>query len=351
MAFNRPSLLDIIARIKSDVEGKLTAGQKTLRKSAIAIISRAMAAAAHLCHGHLEWIARQIMPDTADPENLRRWASIWGIVPQPATYSQGPVTITGQAGKVLAAGTVILRADGRRYLLDAEATVGGGGTVSADITAEEPGLDGNAEVGIPLSLETPDSAITAIVVGSGGLALGTDEETEESILERLLERIQLPPLGGADADYERWAKEVPGVGQAWCYPANQGPGTVGLAFTTDDPDDLIPGPSLVSEVQDYIDARRPVTADFTAFAPTPVDLDFSIELKEADTSAIRAAVEAELKDLLQRESEPGGTILISRIREAISIASGEVDHELTSPSADVTSATGELLIFGEITWG
>jgi uncharacterized phage protein gp47/JayE len=349
VAFQRPSLLDIIERIKADVEAKLTEGQKTLRKSAIAIVSRAMAAAAHLCHGHLEWVSRQIMPDTADLENLKRWASIWGVQQQPATYSQGPITITGQAGQVIDALSILLRGDGRRYILDAQVTIGGGGTVAGSITAEEPGADGDAEIGIPLSLETPNSSVTSIVVASPGLDLGTDEETPESLLERLLERIQEPPLGGAAADYERWAKEVPGVGQAWCYPANQGPGTVGLAFTTDDPDDPIPSPSLVEEVQDYIDLIRPVTADFTAFAPIAEDLDFTIELLP-DSPEVRAAVEQELKDLLQRESEPGGTILISHIREAISIAAGEADHVLTAPVADVESDPGDLLVFGAITW-
>jgi uncharacterized phage protein gp47/JayE len=54
--------------------------------------------------------------------------------------------------------------------------------------------------------------------------------------------------------------------------------------------------------------------------------------------------------MLLRDAEPGGTILISHIREAISIAAGEVDHVLSAPAANVTHASGQLATFGAITW-
>ena len=62
------------------------------------------------------------------------------------------------------------------------------------------------------------------------------------------------------------------------------------------------------------------------------------------------AVEAELRDLLARDAEPGGTILISRIREAVSIAAGETDNVVSTPTANVTHAAGELAVLGVITW-
>ena len=65
---------------------------------------------------------------------------------------------------------------------------------------------------------------------------------------------------------------------------------------------------------------------------------------------ICAAIEAEIIDLLRREAVPGGTVLLSHLREAISIAAGEADHALTIPAANVTHATGELAVLGTITW-
>jgi uncharacterized phage protein gp47/JayE len=88
----------------------------------------------------------------------------------------------------------------------------------------------------------------------------------------------------------------------------------------------------------------------TVVAPVAVPLDLTITGLTPDTAAVRAAIEAEIIDLLRREAVPGGTILLSHLREAISIAAGEADHALTIPAANVTHATGELAVLGTITW-
>ena len=62
------------------------------------------------------------------------------------------------------------------------------------------------------------------------------------------------------------------------------------------------------------------------------------------------AVEAELADLIRRESEPGGTLLVSHIREAISTSAGETDHVLTSPTADVVEQATEIATYGMTTF-
>src|SRR3546814_9357991 len=117
----------------------------------------------------------------------------------------------------------------------------------------------------------------------------------------------------------------------------------------DDRVDIIPLPADVDAVADYLDALRPVTAEVVVFAPTAHAVDFTITATPA-TVAVKAAIEAELRDLLQREGEPGGTILLTHIREAISIAAGETDHVLVSPVANVVAAAGHLPVFGAITW-
>ena len=47
---------------------------------------------------------------------------------------------------------------------------------------------------------------------------------------------------------------------------------------------------------------------------------------------------------------PGVTIPVSRIWEAVSIASGESSHDLTAPVANVTHATGEIPVMGTVTY-
>jgi uncharacterized phage protein gp47/JayE len=69
-----------------------------------------------------------------------------------------------------------------------------------------------------------------------------------------------------------------------------------------------------------------------------------------DTTAVRAAVEAQLRDLHNREGGLGDTLLVSHIREAISSATGESDHDLQSPTADVEAESNQLLTFGGCVW-
>jgi uncharacterized phage protein gp47/JayE len=85
-------------------------------------------------------------------------------------------------------------------------------------------------------------------------------------------------------------------------------------------------------------------------APTAVPLNFTISGLLPATSAVQAAVVAELQDLLLREAVPGGTLLLSHIRAAISAAAGEDDFVLTAPTANVVHTIGNMAILGTVTW-
>lgn len=317
----------------------------------LGVIARAIGGASHQLHGHLDWISRQILPDTADDEELDRHGSLWGVTRKAADYAQGDVVFTGTNGSTIPALTVLVRSDGVEFTTDAEGTISGG-TATVAVTCSTAGTTGNTDAATTLSLQSPVSGVnSSATVDTGGLAGGDDTEEDDDYRARIRDRIQQPPNGGSENDYVAWAKEVAGVTRAWCYPLWLGAGTVGVTFVRDDDVDIIPSGAEVTEVQDYIDdpSRRPVTADVTVFAPTPVELDITVAISP-NTAAVQAAITAEIEDLLLREAEPGGTILLSHLREAVSIAAGEYDHDLTVPAADVTHADGELAVLGTITF-
>lgn len=351
MAFQRPTLTQLISRVETDLQTRMP-DQKggILRRSVLGVIARVMAGVAHMLHGFLEWLSRQFLPDTSESEWLVRHASLFGISRRAETAATGSVTFTGSDGATIPQGTTLVRNDGTEFTTDEGGTISGG-EASIDVTASEAGTEGNTDEGVTLSLASPINSVDSeATVDSGGISGGTEDESDDDLRARLLQRMRNTPQGGAENDYERWALEVAGVTRAWVYPQNSGAGTVGVTFVMDNQaGSIIPGGSKVTEVQEYIDERRPVTAAVTVFAPSAVALDFTIALTP-DTTAVRDAVEAELKDMLVRDAEPGGTILYSRIREAISIAAGETDHDLVSPTDDVTHSTGEIAVFGSITW-
>jgi uncharacterized phage protein gp47/JayE len=207
-----------------------------------------------------------------------------------------------------------------------------------------------------LQLVTPISGIEGTgTVDADGLTGGTDIESLTLLLERLIRRIQDPPKGGAPGDFVTWALEVAGVTRAWEYvgvdgEGNPGIGKVALAFVRDEDDSIIPSAGEVEEVQDYLNDRF-FGEEVIVFAPTAAPMAFEIRLSP-NTVAVQNAVKAELQDMITRDAEPGGTIPISRINEAISAAAGEVDHLLVSPTADVEHDFGEMATYNAagFTW-
>lgn len=349
MAFQRPTLIEIIDRTFADLVGRLNLQGALLRRSVVGVLARVLAGAAHMMYGHIEWIAKQAIPDTAD-EWLSRWAAIWGVARREAEFASGEASFAGTVnGTVIPALTVLKRSDGVEYETQADATVTAG-VATAAVKAIDAGALGNADVGVTLTLVFPIASINSTAtVAAGGITNGSDVEGNESLRARLLARIQQPPHGGAAFDYVAWALQVPGVTRVWVYPLHLGAGTVGITFVRDNDVSIIPDSGEVDAVQDYIDARRPVTAEATVFAPVADALNFTIAVTPS-TAAVKSAIEAELRDFVMREAEPGGTVLWSRINEAISIAAGEFDHELTVPSGDVVYATGHIAVMGTITW-
>lgn len=350
--FSRPSLTALVQRVRADVLSRQTDADQ-LRRSDAEVQARVLAGAAHGLYGFIDWVCKQILPDTADAEYLERHASIRGVSRKAASAATGTATFAVQVGASVPSGTLLQALDGTKFQTTALATIVGlVGT--APVVAVEAGASGNRSVGESLALVSPLPGVgsTAVVVSLSG---GADTELDDALRGRLLTRIQQPPQGGAKGDYVAWALEVAGVTRAWEYPGEMGPGTITVRFVRDNDGTgaaIIPDAGEVAAVQAYMEGpgKRPVTAQLSVAAPIAAPLNFTFTALAPDSAAIRAAIQAELQDLLIREAKPGGTVLLSHIRAAISVASGEDDFTLTAPAANVVSATGYLSTMGAIVW-
>ena len=352
MPFKRPTITELNDRIKGDIEASIEQNTPILKKAVLWVLAKVFAGAVHLLFGFLDFLSRQIMPDTAESEYLERWADIWGVTRKPSTFAEYDIQIDGTESAVLTAGSIFSSVNEIEYETLSEVTITEG-VATVHIRATTSGSVGNLETDDNVELVNPVAGINSIAtVLSTNQLSGVDEEDDEDLRIRLLERIQNSPQGGSVNDYIRWAKEVAGVTRVWVYSNWMGPGTVGVTFVTDDdPDSIIPGTALVTEVQEYIDDpdRKPINADVTVFAPTEKTLNFTITI-DPDTTEIRDAVQEELTDLIFREATPGNILRLSKIREAVSGASGEEDNDITFPAGDVTIANNEIGVLGTITW-
>ncbi len=344
MPFETPSLPVLINRTQSDL------ASDSLRQSDAQVLARTLSGAAFGLYGYLDWIAEQILPDTADETTLERIAALRLHQPRKAAQAAvGSVGFSAAAGAVLDADTLLQTSDGRSY----KVTLGGttsGGTNTAPIQALDAGSLGNADAGLTLFPVQPVQGIgNTFTVLAPGLTGGVAQESLESLRSRVIRSYRVTPHGGSAADYETWALECQGITRAWCRGNYLGPGTVGLFVMRDDDPVPLPDAAQLALVQAYIEPLRPVTAQVQVLAPVLVPITYTLRLVP-DTSAIRAAVEAQLRDLHNREGGLGETLLLTHIAESISSASGENDHLLVTPSADVPAATNQLLTFGGCVW-
>lgn len=344
MPFETPSLPVLVDRTQSDL------ASDTLRRSDAQVLARTLAGTAYGLYGYLDWIAEQILPDRADEETLERIAQLRLTQPRnPAQSASGTASFPAVAGAVVDAETVLQAADGRTYRVTTNVTTVAGLNTAA-VEAVDAGTLGNADAGLVLTLVQPVAGVTnSFTVLAPGLTGGIAQESIESLRARVIRSYRVIPHGGSAADYETWALEVPGVTRAWCRGNYVGPGTVGLFVMRDGDTEPVPSPARLAEVKAYIDPLRPVTAELYVLAPVEVPVAYSIH-PVPDTTAVRAAIQAQLIDLHDREAGLGETLLLTHIAQAISGASGETDHDLVSPVADVPAGINQLLTFGGITW-
>lgn len=349
MPFERPSLKRIYERIAADMDAHIPGARLPL--SLLDYLARIYAGAVHGLYGYIDYLARQIFIDSADGASLDRHAGVWGLVRRPAQAARGQVRMTGATGATIPAGT-LLQAGGLEYETVAAAVLADGVGLVA-VRAREAGPAHNLPQGAGLRLIAPLDGANIQAQAQTPIEGGLDIEADDSLRARLLFLIRNKPHGGARHDYVFWSLDqsahgVP-VTRAWVFPNAMGLGTVTIRAVCDGRADIALTEAERGALVNYIETVRPVTVkEFYVLSPTLVPLNLTIRLNPSDT-ATWGAVEAELRDLLAREAAPGKTILISKIREAVSIAAGEHDNEVLAPSANIPHAANAMAVLGNIT--
>lgn len=363
MAFQRPTLDQLIDRVKTDIKGGL--GITTvLRRSFINVISRALGGLAHLLFGFLAFIAEQVFPDTAIGIYLERWSSFWGIDRKVATFTELNITVTGNEGGTVPVSTTYQRPDGVQYLTDVEVTIPVGLSIVVKVIAVDAGSNGNLDDGETLTLLSPIANVDSDALVLETVIEGENTEEDEPLRARLVARVQQAPLGGSANDYIQTALAVAGVTRAWVIPLNRGAGTVDVTFVEDDDLDIVPDAPKLAEVQAAIDEFKPVTADSIVFAPVLAPATMNIKIKP-NTASVQEAITKELDDLMLRDGQIVGSfkdaagvydgkILLSKIQTAIGIATGLDNYEIQTINlaapADIEPTAGQLVTLGVITW-
>lgn len=352
MPFPIPTLEQTRQQIGSDIEAHLPGTEARTRRSTLGVLAFAEAGAVQGLHAHIEHRWRNMLPDElADAEGVERWARRYKLWYRDPVGAAGQVSISGSIGATLLAGTALQYTQDLVYTVRESVTLtSSSGVVTVD--AQTLGAAGNLPAGTRLTLLSPVSGIqSSTTVAIDGLTGGTDQESLSGLRTRVHRRMAEPPQGGTLTDYETWALEShPAITRAWATEHEQGSGSIVVRIVCDNQDDPIPSAEVLEACAAYIAERRPAGRRSVYVLP-PVSAPLQYQIRAVpNTVEVQAAIETELRDLHRREAAPGGILLLSHIREAVSIATGERDNSVLSPTADVQLATGEMSTFGGITW-
>jgi uncharacterized phage protein gp47/JayE len=357
MPWTTPTLREVRSLVRDSIHGSLPGSDATIPNSVLRVMSDTQGALCFLTLEYVDWLALQLMPDTAEQEWLDRHGDIWLINSdgttgrKQATLATGIIAATGTSGSSVPAGALLGAGTQQATYQTTAMTVVGSGPTQIPVTALDAGSLGNMEPEDTLAFLSPPPGVdgtTTVVVMDGG----ADTETDEELRTRILRRIQQPPMGGDKTDYEAWALAVPGVTRAWSSPNEMGLGTMTVRFLMDDlraSDDGWPTPDDVAMVASYIDTVRPVTVkDCYVVAPIKQFIDITIANLVPNTAEAVAEIELSVQNMLKVKAFPGQTIFASWVNYAIMNAPSVVSFTLVTDTDYVMNSAGNMAVLGTI---
>lgn len=273
---------------------------------------------AELTQVKLQHILKLAFPQTSYGIYLDYLGETKGEERNPPTKATGYIEITGAPTTYIPKGTVFLTEATKdqpsiEYIAIEGKEIDETGKARVKLECTTPGVIGNIAINTITLLGQPITGIKSIT-NIEPFTGGTDEEDDESYRERVIAAYE-ESLSGSDRDYIRWAKQIPGVGQAYIIPEWEGPGTGTTKILIMDANGQPANESLIEKVQNHIappikinrGGLAPVNASVTVAAPEVVLINISAEIT-FDDGYERTAVE---NDLNENIKEYLGTIEIT----------------------------------------
>src|SRR5262252_7647461 len=98
MPWNTPTLRDVRTMVRDNIRGALPGADAAVPNSVLRVLSDAMGALCHLTLQYIDWLAKQLLPDTAETEWLDRHGQIWLVNSDGSLGRKGPVLAGGTVG-------------------------------------------------------------------------------------------------------------------------------------------------------------------------------------------------------------------------------------------------------------
>lgn len=294
---------------------------------------------AEMCEVVLPQVIQLIFPEWSYGEYLDAHASTRGMTRKEATAATGQITITGISGTVIPLGSTFSTASynsddpSMSYETTEAATIPSSGSVTVDVQCTEPGSAGNTNPDTIILVASDLTNITG-VTNAAAITGGTDEETDEALIARIMEydQTQSDSYVGNAADYRRWAMTVDGVGSVSVIPPSTDTGLVTLVLIDSNGDPA--SETLCEAVYDYImspddpySRLAPINAALDIVSPTTVAIAVKATVELTD-DAVLADVTAAFQQSMEAymsEAMADSEVKITRVAAILSATTGVND--------------------------
>ncbi|QIG62539.1 baseplate J-like protein [Sporosarcina phage Lietuvens] len=291
--------------------------------------------------------------DTSYGEYVDLRAGEQGLVRKDAVRASGTLTVEGEEGTAIPAGTVFTIEDSEEASFESLLDVTLGAVpAQVGVIAIDGGTEGNVAVGeIQYVLGDLSGVITAY--NAEAFTGGLDEESDEELIKRYKDRVSRPSTSGNRFDYEQWAKEVVGVSEARCYPLWDGAGTVKVVLVNGEM--RSPAQYVINDATAYIEERRPIGANVTVVGVTEVPVDVTVKLtlvSDADLAKTKADIAERITAHFRWFAFIQTILRYTQIGNAILESDGVIDYEnlrINGVSSNIELKSDEVPVLGALT--
>lgn len=352
MKLKIPSLSDLSSRMRQHIDAELEGTQSHIWPNNLYVTSKMVAMIVYELFLRLRFIADQAYVLSAAPEYLERHGAEYAMSRLPAGRAQGLIAIKNATPDAhVPEAAKFRRLDGEIFECIEAVTLNSLGNGFVLIRAIDEGGGGNTTPSTPLQSQNVAMGANAeLVAGLDGLTGGAGIESDENYRRRIWFRKRYVPHAGAPSDYVRWSSQISGVTRVWVRRATPRPGAVTVFIMMDDTyDDGVPLGGDIATLTAYLMSVAPAAAEIFGKAPTLKPINVAASGVKPLTNEVRAAIEAELLETFKQRADMGKDFSRSWIAQAIANATGEEQHVLNEPTADLTVGADELPVLGTVT--
>lgn len=223
----------------------------------------------------------------ASKEDLEKRASEYGLFRKPGTKSNGLLTVNGINGAFIQKGSLFSTSNGLLFktltnteILESSVTI----AVESDDIGSKYNVIANSIVEIPVAIQGVASCTNQNIMLDG-----TDFESDDSLLIRILLKLRSPSTSGNPSHYKEWALEVAGVGDTKILPLWNGNGTVKVLIVTSEK--RAPSQLLIDDVVSNIENKRPIGALVTVLAPLEVGINIVANVSFDETITLANVID------------------------------------------------------------